>query len=236
MNWVVIAAGVIFLASVLIGYSRGFLKSMFSMAQMLIAIFLVLMISPILKGVLRENTSLYDQTKEKVVSAIESELPDLTGGMELPAEMENELIDRIASAEILQELLKKNNTPEVYESLGVTSFIDYIGTYMAELVITAVSFVIAFIAVMIVLQIISLIFDLIGKLPVLGGINRLAGGLLGAAEGLIILWLLCLVATAFPNTSLGSEVLAAIGQSELLSMIYNNNLVLNLMVLLGMKL
>ena len=234
MNWVMIVAGVLFLGFVLLGYSRGFLKTVFGMLQMIVTIVLVLLISPMLKEALRENTGIYEQAKDSVVSVIETQFPELTTGVSVPAELEDPLIEQIATIEVLQNLLKENNTPEVYAAMGVETFVEYVGGFMAELALTIVSFVISFIVVLIALQMVSWVFDVIGMLPLVGGVNKMAGAALGAVEGLLILWLLCLVVTAFSDTPLGAEALMLISESPLLSMIYNNNLVLKIVIAMGM--
>jgi hypothetical protein len=235
MNWVVIAAFAIFLGSIWLGWHRGFLKTVLAMIQLVMTILLVLILSPILKNILIENTGLYNQTKSSIVSSIEDRLPELPEGIEIPEEVQNEIIENSTLPSLLRDLLKENNTPEMYAALGVSTFLDYIGSYMAEFVLSLVSFLIAFIVVRIVFQILVLAFDLIGKLPVLGGLNQMAGAVLGGVRGLIFLWLLCLLATAFPETKIGGEVLSAIGNSTILSLVYNNNLLLKLLFLLGMK-
>ncbi len=232
MDWVVIAAILIFGGCVVLGYARGFLKTIFSMLQMVLAIALVFMINPTVKDLLRDNTELYDQARSSIVSAIESQLAE--GGLAAAPEMEETLIGQLVSSEFVQGLLKDNNTPEMYEALGVSSFADYVASYMADLIITALGFVVSFVVVLIGLQIVSLVFDLVGMLPVLGGVNRLAGALLGAVQGLLVLWVLFLLLTAFSDTQFGAEALQTINNNGILSLLYNNNLLLRLMIKIGM--
>ena len=231
MNWVVIMATVLFFGCVLLGFSRGFLKTVFSMLQIVITIALVLAIGPKVKDLLHNNTNLYEQAKSGIVEAIESRIEE---GADVSSEQEDTLIEQIASAKILQEMLKDNNKPEIYEALGATDFTDYLASYMAELIITALSFVLSFVVVLIVLQIANLVFDVVGMLPVFGGINRMAGAILGAIQGLVVLWLLCLLLTAFSDTQFGVETLALINQNALLSFVYNNNLLLKIMLQISM--
>lgn len=235
MNWVGIAAVIILLISVFLGWYRGFLKTILAMVQLIATILLVLLLSPILKNILTENTGLYRQTKSGIISAIEERLPELPEGVEIPSEMQNTLIENSSFPVILQNMLKENNRADIYEKLNATTFLEYIGSYMADLIVGLVSFLIVFIVVRIIFQILVLAFDLLGKLPVIGGINRLAGAALGLLRGVIFLWILCLLATVFPETQVGREVMVAAGSSGLLSWIYNNNLLLRLLFLLKMN-
>lgn len=232
MNWVGIAAVIVLLGSVLLGWYKGFLKTVLAMVQLIATIILVLILSPLLKNILMENTGLYRQTRDSIISSIEEKLPELPAGIEIPAEMQNTLIENSSIPKIFQELLKENNRADVYERLNATTFLEYIGCYMADLVVGLVSFLIIFIVVRIAFQILVLAFDLLGKLPVVGGLNRLAGAALGLLRGVIVLWILCLLATIFPETQIGSDVLSAVGSSGFLSWIYNNNLLFRILFLL----
>ena len=44
------------------------------------------------------------------------------------------------------------------------------------------------------------------ELPVIYGVNKLAGAAFGAAEGLVFLWLFCLLVTAFSASRVGAEL------------------------------
>lgn len=235
MNWVGIAALAILFGSVLLGWYRGFLKTILAMVQLIATIILVMLLSPIVKNILIENTGLYHQTKSSIISAIEEKLPELPEGAELPPEMQNTLIENSSIPTLFQGLLKENNRAEVYEELGAATFLEYVGSYMADLIVGAVSFLIVFVVIRIAFQIRVLAFDLLGRLPVLGGINRLAGAAVGALRGLIILWILCLLATVFPDTRVGQDVLFAAGSSGILSWVYNNNLLFRFLLLLKMS-
>ena len=71
--------------------------------------------------------------------------------------------------------------------------------------------------------------DLIAKLPILSGLNQIAGAVLGAAEALVFIWIACLVFTALSGTALGRGVLAQVEASVWLSWLYDHNM-LTLMI------
>ena len=62
------------------------------------------------------------------------------------------------------------------------------------------------------------------RLPILSGVNKLAGAALGGAEGLIFLWLAFLLITAFSTTEWGMNLNRMIESSSWLSFLYDNNL------------
>ena len=66
------------------------------------------------------------------------------------------------------------------------------------------------------------------RLPVIYGVNKLAGAALGAAEGLVFLWLFCLLVTAFSTAEWGAELGRLIEESSWLSYLYDHNLLVTL--------
>ena len=49
-------------------------------------------------------------------------------------------------------------------------------------------------------------------------------------QGLILLWVLCLVLTAFANAGWGIQAMGMVKESPVLSFIYNHNLLLHLIM------
>jgi hypothetical protein len=69
--------------------------------------------------------------------------------------------------------------------------------------------------------------DVISELPVLHGVNRLAGGVVGIGVGLIAVWILFLVVTLFYATSLGQSCFRQIEANEILNILYQKNYILH---------
>jgi len=88
----------------------------------------------------------------------------------------------------------------------------------------AVAYIVLFLVVWIVLRIFIRIADLFSKIPIIHGLNQIAGALLGVLYGLIILWVICIVIEAFGELSWAKKALEMISGSRLLSYIYEHNL------------
>ena len=95
------------------------------------------------------------------------------------------------AADSLADALK--STPGVSESIAHQAAVA--ATAGAEQLARGIIFSIAFLLVLVIWTILSHALDLVSKLPVLDGINRTLGGVLGAVKGLVILyiaaWVLC---------------------------------------------
>ena len=70
--------------------------------------------------------------------------------------------------------------------LGVDQFAEYVSTYLADILINAVSSIILFAVVYILIHLVVRWLDLIARLPILYGLNHIAGAVLGLIQGLSV--------------------------------------------------
>ena len=66
--------------------------------------------------------------------------------------------------------------------------------------------------------------DLLARLPIISGLNKIAGALLGLAHGLLLLWVACLLLDLFSATPLGSALMEQVEESSWLTFLYQYNL------------
>ena len=67
--------------------------------------------------------------------------------------------------------------------------------------------------------------DLIARLPIVSGINQIAGALLGGVQGLLCLWIGCVVVDLCSRTQWAQAVLEQIHISMWLTFLYQNNMI-----------
>lgn len=116
---------------------------------------------------------------------------------------------------------------DVFETLEIIGLGEAVSGYLAEILLQGIGFLISLMMVGILVQGIAFSLGIVARLPVLNGINRLAGLLLGLAEGILIVWIFFLVVTIFSATKTGGNLLLMIADSEVLSWIYRNNWLLH---------
>ncbi|MBO5292019.1 MAG: CvpA family protein [Lachnospiraceae bacterium] len=91
-----------------------------------------------------------------------------------------------------------------------------------EMLIAILGFVIVILAYKVVDFILTSL-KLLTHLPILGGLDHLAGIAIGAGEGLLLVWIAFLLITAFNIAGLRNYLLAGVQENEwLLLMFYNN--------------
>ena len=121
----------------------------------------------------------------------------------------------------------------MYKKLGVTTFAQYVGAYLARMIINVVAFLITFIIVTLILRAIIFALDIVTELPVLGCLNRIAGAGLGIAIALVIVWVAFIILTLLYTTTVGHGVYTMIQNNTWLKLIYDYNPLMKLVV--GMK-
>lgn len=142
---------------------------------------------------------------------------------DIPKDLQIKAIETAELPEVFKSLLSDNNNDVIYEKLGVKTFAEYVGEFLSKLIIHIVAFLCTFLLVTIVLRAIIFALDIVSELPVLGFFNRLAGGVVGAAGGLIIIWLFFVVITLLYVTAFGREIYQVIQENAILNMLYENN-------------
>lgn len=249
MNWLLISV-VVFLGVFLIrGYSNGLIKTVFSVFAVLIALILAVTISPYVSKALQGNERVFGFVEAKVAASatllkgkaegipgtsetegtpgiLDTEGAGLLGTEMLGTEQTN-MINQLSLPKSLKNELIKNNNPEVYKLFKVDNFQSYITNYIACIILNAISFAMVFLIGLIGIRILANTLDGVSKLPIINEMNKIGGGLIGFIYGLLILWVLCIVLTALSSTGIGVAVFGYINSSRLLTLIYDNNVLLS---------
>jgi uncharacterized membrane protein required for colicin V production len=220
MNWLLIAVIAIIAVNALIGIKAGFIKTVFSLCSLIVAIILTVWISPVVNNFMKGNEKIYNAISDKV----EKVLP--FSEEETDANEQVSLIEGLHLPQSIKDSLIENNNAEIYKEMAIDNFRGYVGSYLTGVVINALSFIVTFIVILILLWVICIALDIISKLPLLNQINKLAGFLAGLVHGLVVIWLFFILLTVFQSTALGQKAMDMIGESMILSLIYNNNFLL----------
>ena len=226
-NWLQTAVGIYLLGMVLYGHYRGLIRLAVSMTALVVTLTAVHFAMPYVGAFIRDKTPVCGWIMDNVSDAFDLRDDAAADDGRMPEDQER-FIEEMRLPDDLKELLIENNNSEVYERLGVDAFAGYIGNYLANVIINFVGFVILFVVIYIALKLLAGALDLVAKLPVLSGMNQLAGALLGGLQGLFFLWLASLPVTAFATTSWASAILDQIEASSWLSFLYHYNLISHL--------
>lgn len=221
-HWLSVGTAVFLLAMVLYGHYRGFLRIAVSMVALIATLVIVRMGTPYMTNFLLQNTGIH--------AAVERGLMGIAGvedvaeeEVRLPAG-QRMLIEQLNLPDQMKEALIENNNNEVYRLLGVDAFMDYIGAYLTNMVLNVICSIVLFLVVYIGIRLIMGWLDLLAKLPILSGMNQIAGAILGGIQGLLLIWVLFLVVTVCSTTVWGRAVLDQIEAAPWLMFLYQNNI------------
>ncbi len=222
-NWLLILVIVLFAVLVIWGHYQGFFKMIVGLAAIAIAIAgTVLIGAPIAKKLCESDLRVKVEEKIEgfVTEYITEDLESLVGSAQ------DEAIDELPLPEILREILKRNNAGDVYKELGVKTFSEYLCRFLSRLVIYAAVCAVVFLVLLIATYVACFLLDIVAKLPILNGMNSLAGAAVGFVQALIYVWVFFLVVTACAGYDWGAECLKMIQDNTFLSFLYENNLLL----------
>ena len=215
MNWMLIVVLGIIVISALLGMKVGFIKTAFSLVSMIIALILTVWLSPYVNDLLKNNEKINDKINDQV------------GVMLSLKEKEEIAPDQEAFIKSLP--LPKSFKDTLVENMDERKgdLKDYIAEYITGVIINALAFALTFIAILVILWIISLALNIISMLPIIHQINKLAGLAAGLVQGLVIVWVLFICLTVFGGSKFGQDAFVMIEESVVLSLIYNNNMLLS---------
>lgn len=227
MNWLLFVVLAILIGNALIGRKVGFVKTVFSLCSMIVAIVLTLLISPTINDLMKGNEKFYNYIEDKVGKIVQAEAKETEEeAKETKNEEEIKFIGKLPLPQSIKDTLTKNKDSKENGILSSGGLKDYIVKYLAEVIIKALAFTVTFIIILILLWAICFALNLISKLPILNSVNKTAGLLAGLVHGLVIVWIFFILLTVFGGTLFGQDTLKMIGENEILSFIYNNNLLL----------
>jgi len=226
-NWLLVLTAAIFIVMAMVGYIRGFIKTIVNLVIGMVTFVLVMALSPKVCDFLRQ-TSLPQYVETKVETVIWEKVEDLrASGQEIildGAGQGGRLIDELPFAPILKNTLLNNEQLENSADQGLEQFAAYISRLAAERIIVLAGYAMTFLIVFFVLRVVVFLLNILEHLPLLHGLNKLAGLAMGLLEGLLIVWVLGIALTIFNTTELGQSGAQCIRQSSFLTALYGHNL------------
>ena len=220
-NWFALLVGVFLTGFMLYGHNCGFLRLSISIAAVLITAILTRLAMPYVTVWVKENTGLESMLENMIARNIVLEAVSGTG---TPSPEEQLIvIDSMSIPEGLREWVKENNTELIWEKLGVKEFSQYVADYLSRTITHFVLFSILFLLIWILLRLLMKVLDVFAKLPVIHGLNQIAGAVLGLGEGLFYLWIFFMVISSFTGTLWGRRLLELINANVWLRFLYQYN-------------
>lgn len=219
-TWLGIAVLALIAAACIMGFRKGFVKEIVSVFFMLISFLLVWAVNPYVNTFVKEYTPVYDTIQDKCQTLVSEQIGNKKT---LDKEEQNQVMENMELPDLLKNALVENNTAETYRYLAVSTFTEYISDSLAVMVVNGISFLISFVLSAAVIKLLGFILNVLTKLPVINGINKIAGAAVGGIKCIIFIWIAFLVLTLLCNTTLGQQGMALIQQDAFLNFLYSQN-------------
>ena len=96
------------------------------------------------------------------------------------------------------------------------------------MVINAIAYIATFIIVFTLMKLLIVIADVASHLPIIRGMNKILGALLGAVQGILTVWVFFAVITMAMGTELGMKLYEQILEQPVLNYLYEHNVILDM--------
>ena len=206
------------------GYRRGLIKEIVSIACVFLSMSIVWFVNPYVNQFIRENTSIYEKIQDSCQEFVEEKYSSQMSN----GEEQTTFINEMNLPDLISSGLLQNNNSDIYQYLAVSTFSDYVAQYLARMAVNGLSFLISLALSTILIQSITWMLNLVSRLPVIHGMNKIAGAFLGTAKFLIVVWVVLLALTIICNTEIGEMGLQIVKKDYILNYIYDKDILIQI--------
>lgn len=224
LTWAGVITTLLLVTACVRGYKRGLIKEIVSFACVFLSMAMVWFVNPYVNEFICENTSIYEKIQESCQKFVEEKYNVQMSNKE----GQTEVINEMNLPDLISDGLVQNNNSDIYQYLAVSTFSDYITQYLAKMVVNGISFLISLLMSAILIKSVIWMLDLVSRLPVIHGMNKIAGAFLGAAKFLIVIWVVLLALTIICNTEIGEAGLHIVEKDYILSYIYDKDILIKI--------
>lgn len=221
-NWFALLIAVFMIGMMLYGHSRGFVRLAVSLTALFITLALAHTALPKVTDFVQRHTGLEKAVQGYVLKS--TGIDALTQEQMDSREDQEQIIGGLQIPENFQRILRENNRQEIWERLGAEQFQQYVAEYLGKMIINYLGFALLFLAIWVLLHLGLRVLDVLTALPVVHGMNQIAGALLGFVESLIFVWLGFMILGLFEGSETGSKLYELVQSSAWLSFLYRYNL------------
>lgn len=205
-----------------VGYYTGLIKTIITLVSSIVALILSFLMYPIVNSMLK-LTPIYTYMNKWIANRISD--VEFGAGVQTQG---NAIASNITwLPKFISEGIVKNNNQEIYKLLNVSNITDYVSAYVTNIVISMLAILITwFILNILITVFLKTAHIIVSHLPIVSGVNKVGGAVVGMAKGLLIIWVIYLlvpILIIMPSLSKISEYIAS---SYLAKWLYENNMIL----------
>ena len=229
MNWLFIVVLAIILFGAIYGVRKGFLRLLFSLIAVVVLMGLMAYITPYVSTYIQEHTQIGTVISEHITEKLQESAEAAVDNA--AANQEQSLEDAgILLPDVLKDLVFEKGTQAAQDALIESGVYEQLAAQLTDMVLMVMAYAIALIIALIIVFIIGKLTDLANKAPVIKGPNRVIGFFAGGFLGLVAVWILFMIIGVMSGSDLGKLAMAQIQANPFLEALYNDNLLLKLVV------
>lgn len=224
MNWLYLVVMAYIVLSALRGFHKGFLKVVYSIVSIFVAVVFVVLAAPQISHVI-DGTNLSkqiesgceDYVRKQVVRQLdENNLADLVPSwLKLPKKIEKEL--KKGSGAAAADLMEQQG---IYKKAA---------KMMADFFVNLIAFVTALLIISIIIFIIGRQLDMFSKTPGIHIANMVMGFIAGALKAFLVIWIVFLLIKITDFLPSSARLISMIEENGVLKNLYDQNRILELL-------
>ncbi len=230
MNWSdFVVVGVIALFAI-IGFSKGFIMSVYKLLAFVVCIFLSVKFAPLF-AVMLENTAVFDTIKNIIVKNlphISQEAFASSAAAPAGTEGAQAMLGALALPLFIKGSLLEN-MPSSTELINLDVIYNAIGEELTKMIISVLALIVLYIVLRIITGFLGLLLKGVSQLPVFKQVNKLGGFILGALQGFLAIYIICALLVMFHSNPGFASVFDSIGTSLFAKSFYENNFIISML-------
>lgn len=213
------------------GFHKGFLRVVYSIVSLAVAVVFIAVTAPMLRNVILESTAIRQQIKagsdRYVREQIDKKLEEstFTDDMELswltilPKELQKELHKDLNQT-------ARSSIPHILESQGVYK---KISEGIADISVWVIAFLLAFILILVILFFIGRKLDLFSRKPGIHLVNMIFGFLAGIVKAFLVIWVAFSFIELTKILPVSAALIRQIEENAVLKGLYEQNMIRDLL-------
>lgn len=214
---------VIIAVCVYISAKKGLIRSFIEVGYKIAALILSRLLYPAISKVLM-GSSFYDSLKLQVMERLN------IGGLlsSQSQKVDADIIGSLNLPQIFKSALLENNNSVTHSFLKVSGVEEYIGGYIAMVIINIICVIIVYFAISIGIRVCFKTLDIFSKLPVIKTANKLGGAVFGFCWATIAIWVAMAFISLFLTQPLFNPISKSISSSFIAIRFYETDVILNM--------
>ena len=219
-------------ASVIVCKKRGFLKSSYTVLSLIISAVLIVTLQQPFTDYLTGSAlgqTVREKVEEQVMGVSEEEIAEIedTEDAETAVKVGEMMGLPVFMMDFLDEKLEKQALAvETMNNDALAVLTDTV----TEVILKIASIILLFLLVRLGVFLLLRLLDLIFKFPLLSGVNSFLGILIGALNGLLIVYIICALLTLLAPTEALSSIGDIVDSTIIVKYFYHNNLLIELFI------